>query len=69
LIITPDEIEELRKLKGWTVKDLADRYHKSPMTAARWTTGLSEPSWALQRDMKKLLDKVKRDGSGKAVRK
>ena len=53
---TGKRIQELRKMRGWTQKDLADRLHVTDKSVSKWELGKNFPDMAMLEPLARALD-------------
>ena len=53
---TGNKITELRKAKGWTQKDIAEKLHVSVAAVSKWERGLNYPDLSLMESLAEILE-------------
>lgn len=53
---TGKRIQEMRKARGWTQKELAERLHVTDKSVSKWERGLNYPDMAMLEPLAKTLD-------------
>jgi len=53
---TGNKITELRKAKGWTQKDVAEKLHVSVAAVSKWERGLNYPDLSLMESLAEILE-------------
>jgi transcriptional regulator with XRE-family HTH domain len=57
--MTPAEIRELRRRRGWTHKELGEAVFSGERSAIRWEAGLASPRPAVAKRLRGLLDRAR----------
>lgn len=55
-IETGKRIQQMRKARGWTQRDLADRLHVTDKSVSKWERGLNFPDMTMLEPLAKTLD-------------